>query len=98
MGCGCGNKGLPRVRNARTQERVAPVAEMRTYTNASESKLYSRNPRFSVLPGEKVELDEEAISHQVRQWIRSGTLKLEPAETKEKAAAKKPAARKKTTA
>jgi hypothetical protein len=99
MGCGCGKgKALPRLSVAGTSRKVVvDVADMRTYTNASPSKLYSRNPRFSVLPGETVEIDQETISHQVRQWIRSGVLKLEPAETKAKAAAaKKPAAKKKT--
>jgi hypothetical protein len=80
MGCNCGGKNkLPKL--PRAQPLVAEVMEdieLRTYTNISGSMVSSRNPRFMISPGQSIDLDEATISHQIRHWVRDGTLRLEP--------------------
>ena len=53
----------------------------RTYKNATSETLASRNPRFSLGPGDSILLTPETISHIVRGWIRIGALELVPEET-----------------
>jgi len=50
----------------------------RTYKNATSETLASRNPRFSLGPGDSILLTPETISHIVRGWIRSGALEVVP--------------------
>lgn len=50
----------------------------KTYENVSSETLSSRNPRFTLAPGETVELKQETISHAVRGWIRIGALQPVP--------------------
>lgn len=75
MGCGCGKKKrLPKVAPAAARwEQVVG----KPYVNSTDKVLQSRNPRFEVKPGDKIELTSAMINGSVRTWIRSGLLTLE---------------------
>lgn len=63
----------------------------KTATNVSGETLSNRNPRFELKPGQSIVLNMETISHAVRNWIRSGALKLGDKEDPAEAVAKAPA-------
>lgn len=68
MGCGC-RKKLPTTRPARWAEYTD-----KSYRNASDETLISRNPRLALEPGDTVVLTSGMINHSVRGWIRNGVL------------------------
>ena len=71
MGCGCGKSKLPKTY-------IWAALVDKTYKNVSNETLSSRNPRFTLEPGETVILEQETISHAVRSWIRIGALEVVP--------------------
>jgi len=72
LGCGCGKTSkLPK-------PYIWAALVDKTYENVSNETLSSRNPRFTLAPGDTVELKQETISHAVRGWIRIGALQPVP--------------------
>lgn len=68
MGCGCGQKRLPRATTTR------PLVEPKTYRNGTDERLVARNPRTSLEPGDTIEIVPGRVSYTLRNWIRTGAL------------------------
>jgi len=71
VGCNCGKSKLPKAY-------IWAGLVNKTYKNVSNETLSSRNPHFSLAPGDSVELTQDTISHAIRSWVRIGALELVP--------------------
>jgi hypothetical protein len=54
----------------------------KTYVNATDGILSSRNPRLALKPGETLLVTPEMMSYSIRMWVRNGSLAIQKEEAK----------------